>query len=75
MFLESIFHVQVVPGKGSLPEVRISSCKQCGEELCGGACQDYMYENYARSQVLLNIFYSLVLRNQTQLINLYSSMN
>ena len=43
--------LQVVPGRGSLPEVRISTCRSCGEELCSGACEDYMYDNYARSQV------------------------
>ncbi|CAL4124512.1 unnamed protein product, partial [Meganyctiphanes norvegica] len=40
--------VKVVPGRGSVPEVRLPCCKECGEELCQGLCKDYMYQNYAR---------------------------
>ncbi|XP_047469396.1 uncharacterized protein LOC125025430 [Penaeus chinensis] len=40
--------VKVVPGKGSVPEVRLPICKECGEELCQGLCKDYLYMNYTR---------------------------
>ncbi|XP_050717126.1 uncharacterized protein LOC126998917 [Eriocheir sinensis] len=42
--------VKVVPGKGSLPETRLPTCRECGEELCEGMCKDYLYMNYQRVQ-------------------------
>ncbi|KAK4319674.1 hypothetical protein Pmani_009410 [Petrolisthes manimaculis] len=42
--------VKVVPGRGSLPEVRLPTCKECGEELCDGLCKDYLYVNFTRIQ-------------------------
>ncbi|XP_071516120.1 uncharacterized protein [Panulirus ornatus] len=42
--------VKVVPGRGSLPETRLPTCKECGEELCDGLCKDYLYMNYTRIQ-------------------------
>ncbi|KAG7154552.1 putative Myb-binding protein 1A-like 2 [Homarus americanus] len=43
---------QVVPGRGSLPETRLPTCKECGEELCDGLCKDYLYMNYTRLQTV-----------------------
>ncbi|XP_042207348.1 uncharacterized protein LOC121856097 [Homarus americanus] len=44
--------VKVVPGRGSLPETRLPTCKECGEELCDGLCKDYLYMNYTRLQTV-----------------------
>ncbi|XP_076038375.1 uncharacterized protein LOC143036323 [Oratosquilla oratoria] len=40
--------VKAIPGRGSVPEIRFPSCKECGEEFCSGLCKDYLYQNYAR---------------------------
>ncbi|XP_045593381.2 uncharacterized protein [Procambarus clarkii] len=42
--------VKVVPGRGSLPETRFPTCRECGEELCDALCKDYLYMNYTRIQ-------------------------
>ncbi|XP_037084795.1 uncharacterized protein LOC119105435 [Pollicipes pollicipes] len=35
-------------GKGQAVEMRFTSCRECHEELCQGACKEYNYDCYSR---------------------------